>query len=270
LLEAELFGFVRGAFTDAMEDRAGLLRRADGGTLYLDEIAELTAALQTRLLGVLAQRRVRPLGSDEEVPVDFRLISSTRHVNVEELEANGLRPELFFRLRGQLLVIPPLRERPEDIVLLATHHVASHARLKDGPPPHLPPRTIDKLLAHSWPGNVRELENELTRALVENPRGEIGPELILREGAAPASQPPVVGRPRALREARDAFEREFVLGVLRDSGGNATRAAEALKVTRRHLGKLLEKHAIDLRDLKHAVRPAGPQEKTERGKRRTR
>jgi len=249
LLEAELFGFVRGAFTDALDDRAGLFQRLAGGTLYLDEVGDLSPGLQTRLIRVLATRKVRPLGSEEEIPLDFRLISSSRLSSLDSLLAGGLRDDLFYRLQGQVIVIPPLRDRLEDIEPLARSFLAGFAQRRREGLPYLPQETLDKFREYSWPGNVRELENELARALVENPR-EIFPDQVLRDSVLHAPQPSTAQEFSSLRSARNAFERDVLVRALRAHAGNASQAARSLRITRRHVGKLLEKHGIQLDEFK--------------------
>jgi two-component system response regulator GlrR len=245
LLEAELFGYVEGAFTGAVGDRPGLFHRVDGGTLYLDEIADLSPALQSRLVRVLQTKRIRPLGSEAELPIDFRLISSSRSMDLSQLVVSGLRPDLLHRLRGQIIVIPPLRDRPEDILEIVERTLSAHARARGVSPPYLHPQARRKLLSHDWPGNVRELENELERALVES-SGELAPEhilLALSPATPPARDPK---EPASLLAARNLYERELVIAALRQCRGNASEAARSLKITRRYLGKLLSKHQIDL------------------------
>ncbi|MBN1443508.1 MAG: sigma 54-interacting transcriptional regulator, partial [Planctomycetes bacterium] len=249
LLESELFGFVRGAFTDAVRDQPGLFQRVNKGTLYLDEIADLSPALQSRLLRVIESRRVRPLGSDEELQLDFRLISSSRCADPDELVARGLRRDLFYRLQGQTITVPPLRERPEEIPHLARELAARFAARANQPVPLISPEVLEKLTKHSWPGNVRELANEIERALLENPR-ELLPSLVLKEPRAAGRLAILPDIERGLRVARDNFERQIVAEALRRFHGNASAAARWLRVTRRHLGKLIEKHVLDLQAFK--------------------
>ncbi|MEM7234440.1 MAG: sigma 54-interacting transcriptional regulator, partial [Planctomycetota bacterium] len=242
LLESELFGVARGAYTDAVEDRAGLFERADGGTLYLDEIGELSGDVQARLVRVLETREVRRLGDDESRPVDFRLIASTK-LSLDELRESSLRDDVFYRLSTQVVEIPPLRERPEDIAELVTRMAERRARARGEAAPLIPSETLARCRGHPWPGNVRELESRIERALVENPREIRAESLFAGETVElPDAQVPT----RGLREDRDAFERQLVERALRAEDGNARRAAERLGITRRHLGKLFEKHGIQL------------------------
>lgn len=250
LLESELFGYVEGAFTGAETERAGVFERVAGGTLYLDEVTDLSDALQARLLRTLESRRVRRLGSETEIELDFRLISSSRVATEEALGERGVREELLWRLRGEVIWIPPLREREEDIVELTRHFVASFAARGPVPEPYVHPAALEKLVAHDWPGNVRELFNELDSALVENSRELRSENVLARPNAPRRGDGGAIEIGKTFRGARDEFERDFVVRTLLHYAGNASRAAEALDITRRYLGKLLEKHGIDLQEIK--------------------
>jgi DNA-binding NtrC family response regulator/tetratricopeptide (TPR) repeat protein len=221
LIEAELFGFVKGSFTGAMSDRPGLFQRAAGGTIYLDEISELASAVQARLLRVLEEKRVRPVGGEESLPVDFRLISSSRHA-AGELSDRGLRRDLLFRINTEVIEVPPLRERPEDIPLLLEEAIRDHTRLTGLPAPYVHPEVKERMAAYAWPGNVRELFNEVERVLVERPV-EVTPDMLLlggrrrtKGGASPVP---------SLREERSRVEQELLVRALEESGGNASKAS---------------------------------------------
>ena len=267
LLEAELFGYRRGAYTSAEQDHDGVFVRVDGGTLYLDEVGGLPAALQQRLLRVLEDRRVRPLGATEPQPVDFRLIAASQSTSAEDLRAadevsgrsGALRDDLFFRLAGEVITLPPLRERLEDVPELVAEFMRE-AQAEQGRrvAASVEPAALEKLCAHHWPGNVRELANEVRRALVDDPTC-LRPENVLRSsglGEASTSTPASVEGELSLRAARDAFERRLLLTSLARHRGNATHAAIELGITRRYLGKLLEKHDVDLADWKVGPEPS--------------
>jgi DNA-binding NtrC family response regulator len=264
LLESELFGYVRGAFTDAVQDRPGLLQMGAGGTLYLDEIGEMSPALQARLLRVIEERRARPIGAEASVPIDLRLVSSTCRAPAGLERSGVLRPDLFYRIRGEVLWVPPLRDRREDIPHLARLFAAECARERGLPPPTLAPGLLPELSRRDWPGNVRQLENEVRRAYLLNPsRLTLEAFRPLESDGAPAREGNEAGPvaatlagKRTYRLARAEFERQLIAEALRQHGGNASHAARALRITRRYLGILLEKHGIRLSEY-GAVRP-GP------------
>jgi DNA-binding NtrC family response regulator/tetratricopeptide (TPR) repeat protein len=251
LIEAELFGFVRGAFTGAVSDRPGLFERASGGTIYLDEISDLAPAVQARLLRVLEEKKVRPIGAADPVSVDFRLISSSRHA-AQDLAGKGLRRDLLYRINAEVIEIPPLRERPEDIPVLIEEAIREHSRVTGLEPPYLHPDVRARLAGHAWPGNVRELLNELGRILVERPI-EVTPEMLSLEDRGRKERAVAVP---SLREERSRVERELLVKALELGGGNATEAARSLKVTRRYLGMLLRKHNLRLEELRDPA-PSG-------------
>jgi len=260
LLESELFGFVRGAFTDAVEDRPGLLQLCNGGTLYLDEISHMSADLQARLLKVLDDRKVRPIGSDKSVQIKFRLISSSQR-SIQNLKDSGsMRLDFLWRVSPVVLDVPPLRERREDIPLLVQIFAQSIARERGAPTPEIDRKLIRYLEDRDWPGNVRQLENEVRRAFLIQPermtmdsyqkscRPAGDPEAGQRGngGKSPARRldPPLI----PLRSARKQLERRLILEALQAHGGNASGAARSLGITRRYLGTLMEKHGIRLSD----------------------
>ncbi|MEO1231675.1 MAG: sigma 54-interacting transcriptional regulator, partial [Myxococcota bacterium] len=231
LLESELFGHVRGAFTGADRDREGLFEAARGGTLFLDEIGEIPLPMQVKLLRVLQEREVRRVGESESRPVDVRIVAAT-HRNLErEVDAGRFREDLFYRLRVVSIDLPPLRSRPEDILPLArvlldklrTRFGQDEARL--GNP------ACQALLAHAWPGNVRELENAMERALVMTDTGIIRPEdLGLSRSVAMNESVPEASGEGADLGSLAAVERSHIERVLRAHGGHRRRAAEALGI----------------------------------------
>lgn len=224
IIEAELFGHVKGAFTGAREARKGLFYYAHGGTLFLDEIGELPAPLQSKLLRVLEERRIRPVGSEQEVPVDVRVIAATNRDLKAEVAAGQFRQDLFYRLEVMTLTVPPLRERVEDVPDLAALFMKTISEQLRTPPLPLTAETTQVLMRHSWPGNVRELRNFVERSLLF---GEF-PLEDLRCGAREAGSDSLL-----LSEV----EKRHILMVLRQCGGNKTWAAELLGVSRKTLDR---------------------------------
>jgi len=247
LLEAELFGYVRGAFTGAVQPHAGVFEQAHGGTLFIDELGELPAELQPKLLRALEARQVRRIGATDWMHVDVRIVAATHRDLRARVLAKQFREDLYYRLAVVEALIPPLRDRRDDIPLLVEHF------LRGMSPPRtwadLPPNASELLRAHDWPGNVRELRNMVAR-------------LLLFPTSVPAGAPPSSARPTALegsaqsaavlalplREAREVmveqFERAYIAAKLNEHGGNVSRAAEAMHVSRQFLHRLLERYGI--------------------------
>jgi DNA-binding NtrC family response regulator len=243
LLESELFGHVRGAFTGATSDRRGRFAMAGRGTVFLDEIGDTAPEFQSKLLRVLQEHEYYPVGAERAERTEARVISAT-HQDLERLVAVGkFREDLYYRLRVVEIEVPPLRERMSDMPLLAEHFVAK-AAVAGGRRPVLASETIDKLMRHSWPGNVRELENCLARAAVMATGDVIRPEHV--ELAAPLCE----SGPRltTLEEA----ERDHIARVLEATRGHKSRAAELLAISRPRLDRLIEKH-----DLRAMIRRRG-------------
>jgi len=242
VLESELFGHVKGAFTGAGSTRPGLFREANHGTIFLDEIGDVSAAMQSRLLRVLQEREITPVGADVPVRVDVRVLAAT-HQDLEDLVKQGrFRGDLFYRLNVVTVRLPPLRERLQDLPLLVHFFLRDLARQHGREPVALDPEAESLLLGHSWPGNVRELQNVLERALVLAAQGVIGAEHLpadLRREAlvAAASPPPSMGAPLSLAE----IEKRHVLGVLRGEQGNRERTARILGISRRTLLRMLQR-----------------------------
>jgi len=236
LLEAELFGYRRGAFTGAAQSRDGLFQRAEGGTLFLDEIGDLPLALQPKLLRVLEERRVRPLGSSQEVPLDVRIVAATNRNLEQSVEQGQFREDLLYRLNVHHLHLPPLRERGDDVVELSRHFLARAAR-NGGRPCELTPDAEQLIRSHEWPGNVRELENSLSAALALAVDGVIGvAELPARlQSGAQRSEPPARVEPASLEEV----ERRHIQIVLRATGWNKALAARKLGIDRATLYRKL-------------------------------
>ncbi len=241
LLESELFGYKRGAFTDATQDRKGLLVEADGGTLFLDEIGELPQHLQAKLLRVLQEREVKPLGSAESVSIDIRLVSATNSPIAEMIASGEFRKDLYYRLNVVQIDIPPLRERPEDVLPLATHLLAQATERSPKPIEGIAPQAAKMLVGFSWPGNVRELENVIERAVALSmgsriELGDLPPALLERP-----SQDLV--KAAAARDMSLAdLERAYILQILDEEDGNKTRASQRLGLDRKTLYRKLEEY----------------------------
>jgi DNA-binding NtrC family response regulator len=240
LLESEFFGHVRGAFSGAVADHVGLFRSAHGGTLFLDEVAELPPSLQVKLLRVLEEKEIRPVGSTRSYPVDVRIIAATNRPLEPALKDGTLRQDLFYRLNVVRIVMPPLRERKTDIPALVTYFLRQlnerFARDVRG----VQPPAMAALVAHDFPGNVRELENLLERAYALGARGEITladlPALVPAPAAAPSS---AAALPRL-----DEVERELILRALHVHGNDKDRAARALGISRRTLYRRLKTYGL--------------------------
>jgi DNA-binding NtrC family response regulator len=232
LFESELFGHMKGAFTDAVSDRAGRFQAADGGTLFLDEIGNLPAPLQTRLLRVLESREVLPLGSDQSVPIDVRLISATNQP-LEDLVAEGrFRKDLLYRINTIEIQLPALRQRVEDIPPLVEHFVSLYARKYNVARKPVTPAALDALRRHSWPGNVRELSHAVERALIlcDGDELDVGDFRLVKSEA---------GATTSLNLEEN--ERRMVRQALEQAGGNISHAAAALGITRSALYRRIEK-----------------------------
>jgi transcriptional regulator with GAF, ATPase, and Fis domain len=244
LMESELFGHVRGAFTGAITDRKGAFEAAEGGTVFLDEIGELPLDLQPKLLRALERLEVKPVGSQQTRQVDVRIVAATNRSLAREVEAGRFREDLYYRLAVVSVRPPPLRERPEDIPLLA-RHFARHFALRHGMEVELSEKHLRRLARQAWPGNVRELKNAVMRILSLGPPASmstIGPE----DGAPAGAMEVDLSVP--LKQARDrladAFERAYVVAALEESGGNITRAAELAGVHRKFIHRAIQRHGL--------------------------
>ena len=254
LVESELFGYRKGAFTGATEDRDGFFQAAHGGTLFLDEIAELPLHTQVLLLRAIQERRVRKVGSTHEEPADVRIICATNQSLAGMVEAGRFRRDLYYRLNVVDLTMPPLRECGEDIPLIAGHILQRLAAQNGVAPPRLSPQAMEELMAYDFPGNVRELENILERALALSPGAEeLGSEALALHRIAPddeedsvpgAAQPSAQALDAPLPAYLDRLEREAILQALDKTGFNRTAAARLLGVTFRQLRYRMQRLGI--------------------------
>ena len=273
LLENELFGHVQGAFTGAERAKRGLLQQAHGGTLLLDEVGELPAALQVKLLRVLQEREFYAVGAEQPTTVDLRLVAVTNRDLGQAVAAGTFRADLYYRLHVIPVVLPPLRERRDDIPLLAQHFLQRYSQALDKAVQGLTPPALQRLLAYPWPGNVRELANVLERTVILATRPLITPELLLLEdrpeipALVPAPPPPCTRhqngadvRPRpgleTLEQARAACEQSYLAHVLTATHGAVSRAAVLAGIHRGRFYKLLQKHALDPEAFRQATGPS--------------
>jgi two-component system response regulator HydG len=244
LLESELFGHARGAFTDAKEARAGLFRQAQGGTLFLDEIGDMPLALQPKLLRALQERRVRPVGGANEVPVDVRIITATNRDLESAIEEGRFREDLFFRINVVAIPLPALRARRGDVLALAQHFLVQHAARAKKEVRGIAATAAEKLVGYAWPGNVRELQNCVERAVTLARFEEITiddlpekirdyrPSYLVVGGDDPSELAPL-----------EEVERRYILRVLDAVGGNKSVAARVLGIERKTLYRKLERFA---------------------------
>ncbi len=250
LLESELFGHVRGAFTGATSSRRGLLEEARGGTLFLDEVGDMPLATQARFLRFLQQGEVKPLGSDEVQRVDARVIAAT-HVDLQgAIEQKLFRADLYYRLNVVSVDLPPLRRRRDDVPLLARHFLDRYAKKQGRAAPTLGPGVIELLMAHDWPGNARELENVMHRLVLLDRTGsvevdEVKPQLGTRP-SRPGDEPAWAGREFALAKetAVEAFEHRYLQDVMARANGSVSEAARLAGLDRSNFRRLLRRHGI--------------------------
>ena len=253
LLESELFGHMRGAFTGADRDRVGLFAESRDGTIFLDEIGELDLADQPRLLRALDRKQYRPVGSNEYRPIHSRVIAATNRDLRAEVAAGRFREDLYHRLSILRVDLPPLRARRDDIRCYAQHFVERAALQLNIPTPTIPPHVITALAAHDWPGNVRELRNVLERAVTLTPVG--APLDLGTIGLAPSTDVPLslpVDTSVPFRDAKnrliEAWERDYVRHLLKKSQGNVSLAARNAGMSRMYLYQLIEKHGVPHRE----------------------
>ena len=240
LLESELFGHARGAFTGAAHDRVGLFESANGGTLLLDEIGDVSAGMQVKLLRVLQEHEVRRVGESKSRPVDVRVVAATNHELAADIAAGRFRQDLYYRLNVVQLHVPPVRSRREDILPLARVLLADAATRFKRPVTGLSPRAADQLLRYDWPGNVRELENAMERAVALGRASLIEIDDLPEEVRQAIPIPSVSGPVRAL----DEVEKDYIMAVLDLNGGNRTRTAEQLAIGSSTLAKKLKSYGV--------------------------
>ena len=229
LLESELFGHVKGSFTGAVRDKQGLFAAARGGTFFLDEVGEMPPSLQVKLLRVLQEREVIPVGATESIPVDVRIIAATNRELEEEIRRGNFRSDLFYRLNVIALDLPPLRERRDDLLLLIESFLNQLGTESDSPAKALSSEALDAVMVYDWPGNVRELENALEHAVVLS-RGNIIDAAALPVRITTRRKEPLVAERSYRNPALEVIERAYIMWVLQAEGGNKTRAAEVLGI----------------------------------------
>jgi DNA-binding NtrC family response regulator len=246
LLESELFGHVRGAFTDARSNRPGMFVEADRGTLFLDEIGEMPQAVQAKLLRALEERRVRPVGGDGEVPFDARIIAATNRDLEQAVQSGEFREDLFYRLNVVHVAIPPLRSRGSDVLVLAQHFLTQFAGQSPLEIVGLSESAAERLLAYPWPGNIRELRNAIERAVALAPfdhlRAEDLPERIRHFEPRHVL---VAGDDLEELVSLEEVEKRYILKVMQAAGGNKSLAAQTLGVSRRTLYRKLGEYGTD-------------------------
>ena len=238
LLESELFGHRKGAFTGAIQDRRGLFQAAEGGTLFLDEVGDMPLALQVKLLRAIEERAIRPVGANATIPVDVRILSATHRKIEERISSGEFREDLYYRLNVVRLTLPALAERREDIPLLAGHFLARLGERYGRERIALSPEAVEVLVAAPWPGNVRQLLNVIEQSVALAP-ADVIPAALVRE-ALDSATPPLT----PLDEARRAFEREYLARILKITQGNVTQAARLAGRNRTEFYRLLDRHAL--------------------------
>jgi two-component system, NtrC family, nitrogen regulation response regulator NtrX len=234
LIESELFGHMKGSFTLAHERKVGKFQKADGGTIFLDEVGDMSLRTQSKVLRVLEDQRFEPVGAQESIQVDARVVAATNKNLEGEIERGNFREDLFYRLNVIPFHVPPLRERKEDIPVLAAYFLDEFARAYGRKPKELTPQALEALDAHHWPGNVRELRNLIERIVILHPQSRIEArhiplQLSRKGGDRPAE------RYGSLQEVREAAEREYIQKKLEEANGNVSRAAELLGLERSNL-----------------------------------
>jgi len=246
LLESELFGYEKGAFTGAVKKTRGFFSQADTGTIFLDEIGDMPFAIQAKLLRVLQERQFHPLGSEKLVEVDVRIIAATNKNLMEEVRKGTFREDLFYRIHVIPIELPALKDRKEDIPSLVDHFLKKNSLEMDKKIKGISPAAMQRLMLHDWPGNVRELMNTLEYAVAMTRDDVIGEEYILSTGAAEPVAVPLT----TLKQARDDFEKKYLANLLRVTKGNVSKAAELAGRYRADFYKLLGKYDLTPADFK--------------------
>jgi two-component system nitrogen regulation response regulator NtrX len=245
LIESELFGHVRGSFTGATEDRRGKFEEADGATLFLDEVGDMSARTQSKVLRALQEGRFTRVGGSKAISSDARVLSATNKNLTDEIRRGAFRDDLYFRLAVVPISVPPLRERTDDIPLLGRHFLGEASVRFGRRPKSLSTTAVEALVAYRWPGNVRELKNLVERLMILCPAEEIRREDLPAE-ILEGESAPQISADAPLKDARDEFERRHILAALRRHRGNVTRAAEALQVERSNLYRKLKSYGIEV------------------------
>ena len=234
LIESELFGHIKGSFTSAHETKIGKFQKANGGTIFLDEVGDMSLRTQAKVLRALDEQRFEPVGAADSVQVDVRVVAATNKNLEEEIERGNFREDLFYRLNVIPFHVPPLRDRREDIPLLADHFLREFTTAYGRKPKELTPEAYRLLIDHHWPGNVRELKNLIERIVILNPQVRVDARHIpLTVSRRPADR--ALGHFGSLQEVREAVEREYILKKLDETNGNVTRTAELLGLERSNL-----------------------------------
>src|SRR5687767_6569687 len=242
LIESELFGHRKGAFTGAIDDRKGKFELADGGTLFLDEIGDMSLKTQAKVLRVLQEQTFQRVGGQQTIKVDVRVLAATNKDLEAEIGSGSFRSDLYYRLNVIPIEVPPLRARGNDVVLLAEHFLLRFAAETGRPRKRLSVAAASKLKAHDWPGNVRELRNVVERMAILVPHDTIEAEEV--QLGAPREVPGTIAPGLTLKEARDEFERQYILSRLKEFAGNVSRTADALGVERSNLYRKLHAYGI--------------------------
>jgi DNA-binding NtrC family response regulator len=242
LIESELFGHVRGAFTGASSAKRGLLEEADGGTLFLDEVGNLSLSMQSKLLRFLQEHEIKRVGGTETTKVDVRVIAATNQPLEPLVRSGKFREDLFDRLNVIMITLPPLRERKEDVPLLASHFLQKFSEENHKSISHISPEALEILLQYSWPGNVRELQHTIERAVIFSTQPIILPEDLPRKMSEEVKglEIPMAEKTLSLKE----LEKRYVLKVLQETGGNKKKASEILGIDRATLYRILEKERL--------------------------
>jgi two-component system nitrogen regulation response regulator NtrX len=248
LIESELFGHRQGSFPGANSDKEGKFRKADGGTLFLDEVGDMSLKTQAKVLRTLDEQRFTPVGGDEPISVDARVIASTNKDLEDEIGKGNFREDLFYRLNVIPFLVPPLRERKEDVPLLARHFLREFSAAYSRRPKEMTEEAIDLLMRYSWPGNVRELRNVIERMVIMNPTAhrlerKHLPPLVHRDGSRRTA-----GDFSTLHQARSAYERDYILKKLDENHGNVSRTAEVLGLERSHLYRKMRSLGIAVKE----------------------
>ncbi|MHC1724725.1 MAG: sigma-54-dependent transcriptional regulator [Syntrophobacteraceae bacterium] len=254
ILESELFGYRKGAFTHATQNKIGLFQEANRGTIFLDEIGDISTGIQTKLLRVLQEKEIKPLGDTKSIHIDVRVISSTNRNLAEKIKRGEFRDDLFYRLNVLPIEMPPLRERREDIPLLAIHLLNKHTAELNRPGKKISPELMKALVDAPWTGNVRELENVVIRGIMFSAEDEIKPAHV---GFSTVNSPPACfldNLSASYREAKEdflrRFHRDYIGNILARTDGNVTRAAQACGLERQALQQIMRKYGIKSEDFR--------------------